>query len=64
MPLTRCEFCTAQPLGEVAVSRWAADPDDRERLTIRLCSKHLRRVRNGGAKGYEHRGMRYKEGFW
>lgn len=64
MPAPRCEFCPARPRDEVAVSRWTDDPDDRERLTIPLCAKHLTRVRRGGERGYEHRGMRYKAGFW
>lgn len=64
MPLTRCEFCTAQPREDVAVSRWRDDPDDRERTTIPLCAKHLARVQRAGPKGYEHRGLRYKAGFW
>ena len=64
MPLPRCLFCTDPPREEVAVSRWAVDPDDRERLTIQLCGKHLQRVRRSGARGYEHRGAHYKIGFW
>ncbi|MEE8336587.1 MAG: hypothetical protein V3R95_00855 [Dehalococcoidia bacterium] len=64
MPIPRCQFCTARPRDEVAVSRWTADPDDRERLTIPLCAKHLKRVQKGGDRGYEHRGIHYKVGFW
>ena len=64
MPIARCEFCTVQPLREVAVSRWVDNPDDRERLTIQLCGKHLKRVRKAGARGHSHRGSRYKLGFW
>ena len=64
MPLTRCEFCTARPLEEVAVSRWVDDPDERERLTIPLCGKHLQRVRKAGPGGHAHRGQHYKLGFW
>ncbi len=64
MPVPRCEFCTARPHQEVAVSRWTDQPDDRERLTIALCAKHLKRVRKGGDRGYEHRGVQYKLGFW
>ena len=64
MPSARCEFCTAQPLREVAVSRWVDNPDDRERLTIQLCGKHLKRVHKAGARGHAHRGTRYKIGFW
>ena len=64
MPLTRCEFCIARPVREVAVSRWVTDPDDRERVTIQLCRKHLQRVNKAGTRGHEHRGMHYKLGFW
>lgn len=64
MPPPRCLFCTAAPRGEVAVSRWTDDPDDRERLTVALCPKHEQRVRRAGPRGYEHRGAFYKEGFW
>ena len=64
MPVTRCKFCTAQPLEEVAVSRWRDDPDDRERLTIELCRKHLRRLRKAPAAGIPHDGQRYRPGFW
>lgn len=64
MPIPRCEFCTARPLEEVAVSRWVSDPDERDRLTIPLCAKHLQRVKKAGARGFEHRGLHYKVGFW
>lgn len=64
MPLTRCQFCTSAPLEEVAVSRWVDDPDDRERLTIQLCRKHLQRLRKAPAAGHAHRGQRYRLGFW
>lgn len=64
MPTARCEFCTAQPFEEVAVSRWRDDPEDRERLTIELCRKHLRRLRKAPAAGFAHRGLRYRAGFW
>ena len=64
MPTQRCEFCTAHPDREVAVSRWHDDPDERERLTIELCNKHLVRVNKAGPKGYAHEGHFYKAGFW
>ena len=64
MPIPRCKFCTARPDDEVAVSRWTTDPDDRERLTIPLGAKHFTRVRKSGDRGYEHRGVHYKAGFW
>jgi hypothetical protein len=64
MAMQRCEFCTAAPLQEVAVSRWVSDPDDRERLTLWFCGKHLQRVKKAGTKGFEHKGLHYKVGFW
>ena len=64
MALQRCEFCTATPLQEVAVSRWVDDPDERERLTLWFCGKHLQRVKKAGTKGFEHKGQHYKVGFW
>ncbi len=64
MPMARCEFCTSTPREEVAVSRWSSDPDDRERLTISLCAKHLKRVQRAPNAGHQHRGYSYKAGFW
>lgn len=64
MPIERCEFCTTRPAQEVAVSRWVSDPDDRDRLTILVCTKHLQRLQKAGPAGWEHRGLRYKTGFW
>ena len=64
MALQRCEFCTARPYQEVAVSRWHEDPDDRERVTLWLCSKHLARVNKAGPKGWAHGEAFYKAGFW
>ena len=64
MPSARCEFCTAHPDREVAVSKWLDDPDERERLTLWLCNKHLARVTKAGVKGYAHNGHFFKAGFW
>ena len=64
MPLRRCKFCPAPPLQEVAVSMWTDDPADVRRETIFLCRKHLLRVRKAGEAGHEHRGIRYRAGFW
>lgn len=58
----RCEFCTARPREEVAVLRWV--DDDRERLTLWLCGRHLARVKKAGTAGWEHRGKRHKFGWW
>ena len=64
MPLRRCKFCTQPPLEEVAVSMWTDDPADVRRDTIKLCRKHLVRLRKAGESGHEHRGVRYRPGFW
>lgn len=64
MPLTRCQFCSKQPLREVAVSRWRDDPEDVERITIELCAKHLQRLNKSGKKGHKHLGLSYRVGFW
>lgn len=62
MVTQRCEFCTVRPLEEVAVLRWVGE--DRERLTLWLCDRHLRRIRRAGASGWEHKGKLHKVGFW
>ena len=42
MPAARCLWCIDPPFEDVAVAKWSAsNPDDRERLTIPLCRKHL-----------------------
>ena len=43
---------------------WTDDPADVRRETIFLCRKHLLRVRKAGQAGHEHRGIRYRTGFW
>ena len=50
MPTARCLWCTDPPLEEVAVLKWrgtpvAANADEKERLTVSLCRKHLERLR-------------------
>jgi hypothetical protein len=68
MPAPRCLWCTDPPLQEVAVLRWRGVnhevADDKERLTIELCRKHLERLRKAGTKGRENKGWMYKEGWW
>ncbi len=64
MATQRCEFCTARPHQEVAVSRWHEDPDERERLTLWVCVKHLARMQKAGTRGWAHDGAFYKTGFW
>ena len=41
-----------------------SDPDDAERLTLWFCAKHLQRVKKAGQRGFEHKGLHYKVGFW
>ncbi|MCY3506980.1 MAG: hypothetical protein OXH41_12530 [Chloroflexi bacterium] len=43
---------------------WTDDPSDLRRDTIKLCRKHLVRLRKAGDRGHEHRGVRYRPGFW
>lgn len=62
MPAPRCLWCTDPPLEEVAVLKWRGD--DRERLTISLCRKHLERLHKAGEKGREIKGFFYKIGWW
>lgn len=65
MPPARCLWCTDPPLEEVAVQRWRAPtPDDRERMTIALCGRHLERLRRAGDKGRENKGWSYRLGWW
>jgi hypothetical protein len=65
MPTARCLWCTDPPFEEVAVSRWQGpSSDDRERLTISLCRKHLERLRKAGDKGRDIKGWSYKLGWW
>ena len=64
MVMQRCEFCTARPNREVAVSRWHEDPDNRERLTVWVCARHLTRIQKAGPRGWAHDGAFYKAGFW
>ena len=51
MPGARCLWCTDPPREEVAVLRWRGD--DKERLTIALCGKHLERLSKAGERGRE-----------
>ncbi len=62
MAPNRCLFCTQPPLDEVAVMKWAGE--DRQRLTIQLCARHLAKIRKAGAAGWANDGWRYKEGWW
>lgn len=62
MPIARCLWCTTPPLEDVAVLKWRGE--ERERLTVPLCRKHLDRLRKAGKKGREHDGWLYKAGWW
>ncbi len=62
MPAPRSLWCPAPPFEEVAVLKWRGE--DRERLTVNLCRKHLDRLRKAGEKGRETKGYFYKLGWW
>jgi len=62
MPRPRCLWCMEPPLEEVAVLKWRGE--ERERLTIPLCRKHLVRLKEAGPAGREHKGWWYKDGWW
>lgn len=62
MPMERCEFCTAHPREEVAVLRWRGE--ERDRLTLQLCGKHMERMQKAGTRGWEHSGWLHKVGWW
>ncbi len=68
MPAPRCLWCTDPPLDEITVLRWrGANPEiaeDKERMTVALCRKHLERLRKAGQRGRENKGWMYKEGWW
>jgi hypothetical protein len=46
----------------VAVLKWRGE--ERERLTILVCGKHLERLRKAGDRGREVKGWSYKLGWW
>ena len=62
MPAARCLWCTDPPFEEVAVLKWRGD--DKERLTVSLCRKHLERLRKAGERGRETKGWSFKLGWW
>lgn len=62
MPRLRCLWCMEPPYQEVAVLKWRNE--ERERLTVQLCRKHLARLKEAGQTGREHKGWWYKEGWW
>jgi hypothetical protein len=50
------------PFQELAVLKWRGE--ERERLTIPLCRKHLSRLKEAGTAGREFKGWFYKDGWW
>ena len=62
MPALRCEFCVERPYREVAVMKWRGE--ERERLTIQICAKHLGRLTKAGNRGWGHKDYLWKVGFW
>ena len=69
MPLPRCLWCTNPPLEDVAVLRWqgaaaASDAENKERLTVAVCRRHLEGLRKAGDRGQDYKGWRYKLGWW
>lgn len=62
MPRLRCLLCTEPPFQETAVLKWRGE--DRERLTVQLCRKHLTRLKAAGTTGQEIKGYWYKVGWW
>ena len=62
MPRPRCTWCTETPFQELAVLKWRGE--ERERLTIPLCRKHLVRLKESGKTGREFKGWFYKDGWW
>lgn len=50
------------PFQDVAVLKWRGE--ERERLTIPLCRKHLGRLSEAGPRGREIKGWLYKVGWW
>ena len=62
MPRPRCLWCTDPPFQEVAVLKWRGE--ERERLTVQLCRKHLSRLKEAGQQGREIKGWWYKDGWW
>jgi hypothetical protein len=62
MARMRCLWCIEPPYQEVAVLKWRGE--ERERLTVHLCRKHLARLKEAGPSGREHKGWWYKEGWW
>ena len=62
MPQARCLWCREPPFQEVAVLKWRGE--ERERLTVDLCRKHLKRLQDAGPNGRETKGWFYKVGWW
>ena len=50
------------PFEETAVLKWRGN--ERERLTVWLCRKHLMKLKDAGNRGKETKGWNYKVGWW
>lgn len=61
-PRRRCLWCQEPPLHEIAVLKWR--DEERERLTVLLCGKHLGRLQEAGKDGRVVKGWNYKVGWW
>lgn len=62
MPRPRCLWCMEPPYEEFAVLKWR--DEERERLTVPLCRKHLSRLKEAGPAGRVTKGWHYKLGWW
>lgn len=58
----RCLWCQQPPFEDIAVLKWR--DEERERLTVPLCGKHLKRLKDAGPDGREFKGWNYKVGWW
>lgn len=50
------------PSQDIAVLRWRGE--EKERLTVPLCRKHLTRLEKAGTAGRTIKGWSYKVGWW
>jgi len=47
------------------VLRWRGPgQEERERLTLWLCTRHLERMQRSGTRGWAHQGWLHKIGWW
>ena len=62
MARQRCLWCMDPPFEETAVLKWRGE--EKERLTVWLCRKHLIKLKEAGDRGKESKGYFYKVGWW